>query len=99
MTFTPALSSLFNAATGWAATTRTTDRRSAEPVPAAPRSRLTRPKHPAPQAPLTVIEAHRLMQRHLYCTVHGCAAKSAAFELLVEVGHISPDRSYFFGPS
>jgi hypothetical protein len=94
MTLTPALSSLFTAATGWAATTRTGDRRSAAPLRAA-----RGPRHPAPEDPLTITEAHRLMQQHLYCTVHGCATKAAAFELLVDVGHIAPDRSYFFGRS
>jgi hypothetical protein len=51
--------------------------------------------HDAPPRPLTIAQAHIVMQEHRDCVVRYCGCKGAAFQLLVEVGHIRPDsRGY-----
>ncbi|WP_280333111.1 hypothetical protein [Nocardia wallacei] len=49
--------------------------------------------HAAPSMPLTVPEAHGVMQRHRGCTVDHCPLKFAAYRILVEAGRIKPDSS------
>jgi hypothetical protein len=50
--------------------------------------------HATPESPPTVTEAHKLMQQHMECDIDTCGAKAAAFDMLVDVCHIVPDRSY-----
>jgi len=52
--------------------------------------------HEAPDHPLTVAGAHRIMQQHRACDREDCARKSAAYEALVEARRIRPDsgRTY-----
>ncbi|GAB2703507.1 hypothetical protein [Nocardia thraciensis] len=49
--------------------------------------------HTAPDGELNVVEAHKEMQRHCYCTVPDCPRKTAAFTTLVQAGKIKPDSS------
>ncbi|GAA5065469.1 hypothetical protein [Nocardia callitridis] len=47
--------------------------------------------HSVPPNPLTILEAHQLMQDHRVCRVDGCACKRCAWERLVDAGRIVPD--------
>lgn len=49
--------------------------------------------HSAPDSPISVQHAHRLMQEHRSCLVEDCPRKRAAWQTLVEVGHIKPDSA------
>ncbi|BCK54705.1 hypothetical protein [Nocardia wallacei] len=49
--------------------------------------------HRPPGHPLTVDEAHRVMQRHLNCGTDNCISKAIAFSVLVQHGRIKPDSS------
>ncbi|MEV6660622.1 hypothetical protein [Nocardia fluminea] len=46
--------------------------------------------HTAPRHPITVEEAHTLMQRHRSCALVGCPAKREAYLLLVDRRIIVP---------
>jgi len=52
--------------------------------------------HQAPNSPLTVAGAHRIMQQHRACDREDCPRKRAAYRTLVEARHIKPDtgRAY-----
>jgi len=52
--------------------------------------------HEAPDHPLTVAGAHRIMQQHRACDREDCARKLAAYQTLVETRRIQPDtgRTY-----
>lgn len=47
--------------------------------------------HTAPASPLTIDEAHRIMQLYRSCLRHECSIKYAAWSTLVEAGRIVPD--------
>ncbi|MFJ1454712.1 hypothetical protein [Nocardia sp. N2S4-5] len=47
--------------------------------------------HEVPDEPMSLIEAHRTMQRHRSCVRVECPRKSMAYHLLVEAGRIRPD--------
>lgn len=49
--------------------------------------------HEPPDHTPSVAEAHHIMQRHCTCLVEECPRKQAAFQALVEAGHIRPDVS------
>ncbi|WP_157185526.1 hypothetical protein [Nocardia transvalensis] len=49
--------------------------------------------HDAPGTPLTVVEAHREMQRHRECLLEDCPRKANAFAVLVSAGRVKPDSS------
>lgn len=46
--------------------------------------------------PLTVEQAHRIMQQHKRCLMDNCLLKQAAWQTLVDFGKIKPDsgRTY-----
>ena len=46
--------------------------------------------HGAPPGPLTRDQAHRTLQLHRSCERWRCARKQAAWDLLVELGHVVP---------
>lgn len=48
--------------------------------------------HEAPDREFSTDEAHRAMQRHAGCPVDTCARKHAAQKVLIEAGHVVPDR-------
>ncbi|MEV4128532.1 hypothetical protein [Nocardia sp. NPDC049707] len=48
------------------------------------------PEHTHPDHPLTVAEAHRIMQQHITCRAITCPMKAAAFRCLVRVGALVP---------
>lgn len=50
--------------------------------------------HDAPAGPMTVQQAHRVMQLHLDCGVRGCAVKRVAWSLLERAGHVKPYRNH-----
>lgn len=52
--------------------------------------------HEAPEHPLSVDEAHKIMQRHRGCRTDECPRKDSAWRTLIEAGHVKPDprRSY-----
>jgi hypothetical protein len=52
--------------------------------------------HEAPECPLSIDEAHRLMQQHRQCRADQCPRKNAARQTLIEAGHMRPDpyRNY-----
>jgi len=52
--------------------------------------------HEAPDHPLTVAGAHRIMQQHRACDRDDCPRKAAAYRVLVEAGHIKPDSGRTF---
>ncbi|WP_280314463.1 hypothetical protein [Nocardia wallacei] len=47
--------------------------------------------HTAPDTPISVQHAHRLMQTHRACSVEDCPRKATAWTVLVEAGRITPD--------
>ncbi|WP_280369362.1 hypothetical protein [Nocardia wallacei] len=47
--------------------------------------------HEAPEYPVTVATAHRIMQQHLACNREDCPRKRVAYQVLVEARHIKPD--------
>ncbi|RDI55460.1 hypothetical protein [Nocardia mexicana] len=47
--------------------------------------------HEAPDYPVTVAHAHRIMQQHRACDRADCLRKHTAYQVLVEAGHIKPD--------
>lgn len=47
--------------------------------------------HEKPDRPLSVTMAHQAMQRHCSCRREDCGRKQAAWETLVDAGHIVPD--------
>ncbi|KZM75282.1 hypothetical protein IU500_23530 [Nocardia terpenica] len=47
--------------------------------------------HTAPERPLSLDRAHRVMQVHSGCSTESCRNKRAAFAALVDAGHIVPD--------
>lgn len=47
--------------------------------------------HSTPIQPLTLERAHRVMQVHTGCSTDCCRNKRAAYQVLVEAGHIVPD--------
>ncbi|WP_153414981.1 hypothetical protein [Nocardia macrotermitis] len=55
--------------------------------------------HSAPEQPLAVPEAHRVMQEHLDCAAASCARKAAALGVLVEAGHLKPRTAAIVGES
>ncbi|MGW4716940.1 hypothetical protein [Nocardia sp. NPDC004260] len=57
------------------------------PVPALPVCPIGRPQR-LPVEPLTVAEAHELMQRHRICEPSECVYKYAAFRTLIEAGYM-----------
>lgn len=52
--------------------------------------------HDAPDFPVTVAGAHRIMQQHRACDRQDCRRKAVAYRVLVEARHIKPDtgRTY-----
>lgn len=52
--------------------------------------------HDAPDEPLSVYEAQKTMQRHRACLRDECPRKQAAWQVLVDAGHLKPDprRNY-----
>ncbi|MFR9751046.1 hypothetical protein ACL02S_08410 [Nocardia sp. 004] len=46
-----------------------------------------------PTEPLTVAEAHELMQRHRICEPAECVYKNAAFRTLIEAGYMRDPRA------
>jgi hypothetical protein len=52
-----------------------------------------RSPHEAPARPLSVEEAHRLMQTHRQCRADQCPRKAAARQTLTDAGHMTPDPS------
>jgi hypothetical protein len=57
------------------------------------RSWPVRSPHEAPERPLSVEEAHRLMQQHRQCRADQCPRKKAARQTLIAAGHMKPDPS------
>lgn len=57
------------------------------PAPLLPTCPIGRPQH-VPIEPLTVAEAHELMQRHRICEPSECVYKYAAFRTLIEAGYM-----------
>ncbi|WP_039800563.1 hypothetical protein [Nocardia araoensis] len=57
------------------------------PAPALPTCPIGRPQR-LPVEPLTVGEAHELMQRHRICEPSECVYKYAAFRTLIEAGYM-----------
>jgi hypothetical protein len=49
--------------------------------------------HEPPDHTPSIVEAHHIMQRHRECLRDECPRKQAAFQALVEAGHIKPDVS------
>ncbi len=49
--------------------------------------------HEAPEGAMSVVEAHRTMQRHRRCSVAGCVRKATAYDTLVAAGRVTPDRA------
>ncbi|GAA5077377.1 hypothetical protein GCM10023319_14630 [Nocardia iowensis] len=49
--------------------------------------------HAAPEYPLSVSEAHRIMQQHRGCRVSDCPRKAAARQALIDAGRMRPDPS------
>ncbi len=49
--------------------------------------------HETPERPMTLAEAHTVMQRHRECSTTGCARKATAFDTLVVAGRIRPDQT------
>ncbi|WP_216902106.1 hypothetical protein [Nocardia alni] len=49
--------------------------------------------HSAPNRPLSLERAHRVMQVHAGCSTEDCRHKRAAYETLVNAGHLVPDSS------
>lgn len=47
--------------------------------------------HDAPDYPVTVAGAHRIMQQHRACDREDCLCKGIAYQVLVEARHIKPD--------
>ncbi|MBB5911344.1 hypothetical protein BJY24_000211 [Nocardia transvalensis] len=47
--------------------------------------------HEAPDEPLSVSEAHLVMQRHRSCRREECPRKRAAYQTLVSEGRLKPD--------
>ncbi|WP_280393266.1 hypothetical protein [Nocardia wallacei] len=52
--------------------------------------------HSAPAQPLTVPNAHRVMQQHRSCLRADCPRKRAAWQTLVEAQHVTPDSGREF---
>ncbi|MBB5912594.1 hypothetical protein BJY24_001461 [Nocardia transvalensis] len=46
--------------------------------------------HAHPDRPLTVVEAHRVLQRHIKCDMLECPLKSSAYSALVKAGKVVP---------
>ncbi|MGK8522314.1 hypothetical protein ACRS6B_12490 [Nocardia asteroides] len=57
------------------------------PATALPTCPIGRPQR-LPTEPLTVAEAHELMQRHRICEPSECVYKLAAFRTLIEAGYM-----------
>ncbi len=49
--------------------------------------------HSGPDRPLSLERAHRVMQVHSGCSTEDCPHKRAAYEMLVNAGHLVPDSS------
>lgn len=49
--------------------------------------------HEAPDHPVSVTEAHTIMQRHRGCLREECRRKMAAWNALVRAKHITPDSA------
>jgi hypothetical protein len=49
--------------------------------------------HEAPDNPLSVPEAHRIMQQHRMCRADQCPRKAAARQALIDAGRMKPDTS------
>ncbi len=61
----------------------------AAPLPTCP---IGKPQQ-LPMDPLTVAEAHELMQRHRICEPAECVYKNAAFRTLIEAGYMRDTRA------
>ena len=53
--------------------------------------------HEAPDHRLSVLEAHRAMQRHRDCLIDECPRKRAAWNTLIEAGKVRPDSARTYG--
>ncbi|MET9025798.1 MULTISPECIES: hypothetical protein [Nocardia] len=49
--------------------------------------------HQAPMRPLSIRQAHEVMQIHVACRAKYCARKAAARQVLVDSGRMVPDPS------
>ncbi|RDI53896.1 hypothetical protein [Nocardia mexicana] len=49
--------------------------------------------HEAPDRPMSVSDARHSMQRHRDCYREDCPRKRAAYQTLVDAGHIKPDSA------
>ncbi|MEU2030994.1 hypothetical protein [Nocardia amamiensis] len=47
--------------------------------------------HQAPVLPLTIGQAHEVMQIHVSCRAKRCARKAAARQVLIDAGRMVPD--------
>lgn len=61
-------------------------------APMLPTCPIGRPQQ-LPTEPLTVAEAHELMQRHRICEPSECVYKNAAFRTLIEAGYMRDPRA------
>ncbi|MGQ4601007.1 hypothetical protein [Nocardia sp. R6R-6] len=61
-------------------------------IPRLPSCPIGRPQQ-LPLGPLTVAEAHELMQRHRVCAPSECVYKNVAFRTLIEAGYMRDPRA------